>query len=260
MVVKKGDQKDPYRALGLPHTASTAEIKKAYREMARQYHPDRYAGHPHDEQQHASSLFAAGASAYALLSDPKGRATYDHVYKYGGYDHANESDGTTKEARDNTSSTPCDPGDTSSRKRKTTIGYNCIDPFAFLLTKGRIQTRRTTAGIEIPARVNNIGDFRVSLRSGHIVRSQSGRQTCESKTTEYSRGQKYCRAERVTLYPDGRKEVVINEGSDAFEAAEAAQQSMCQQHNEQPWWMNAWQEVREKLTMCNNPCAAVTSH
>jgi len=248
MMVRKQKQLDPYAALGLSHSATAAEVKRAYREMARKFHPDRFVGHPLENQQEAASRFATGASAYALLSDPKRKAEYDHVYKYGGFD---EIEDTCKVSRKASPS--------ASRKRKTAIGYNCIDPFAFVMTQGRIQSRRT-AGVEIPARVNNLGGVRFAFSSGKVVRSPSGTQTCESRTTEYAHGQKFCRAERVTFFPDGRKEVVISEGSDCFEDQQPSAQTMYHQHSEKPWWMNAWQEVREKLSMCNNPCAVVTSH
>ena len=62
---------NPYNILGVATTATTEEIKKAYRSLAMRHHPDRNA--------HAGSevRFNAIKQAYELLSDPKKRAEYN---------------------------------------------------------------------------------------------------------------------------------------------------------------------------------------
>ena len=64
--------RDPYEVLGVTKTASEAEIKKAHRTLARQYHPDR---NPGDKQ--AEAKFKEIQDAYDLLSDKKKREQYD---------------------------------------------------------------------------------------------------------------------------------------------------------------------------------------
>ncbi|GAB4086630.1 DnaJ C-terminal domain-containing protein [Myceligenerans cantabricum] len=67
-------EKDFYAELGVPKDADDATIKKAYRKLARTYHPDQNQG---DEQ--AESRFKAIGEAYAVLSDPEQRRQYDAI-------------------------------------------------------------------------------------------------------------------------------------------------------------------------------------
>ena len=63
---------DYYKILGIERAATTAEIKSAYRRLARQRHPDVNGG-----SEHAARKFALLALAYRTLSDAQERAAYD---------------------------------------------------------------------------------------------------------------------------------------------------------------------------------------
>ena len=71
-------EKDYYEVLGVPKNASQAEIKKAYRKLAQQHHPDTNAGNPVAEER-----FKEVSSAYDVLSDEKKRASYDRAREMG---------------------------------------------------------------------------------------------------------------------------------------------------------------------------------
>jgi DnaJ-class molecular chaperone len=62
---------DPYRTLGLARGASDDDIRRAYRRLAKQYHPDLNKGKEAEER------FKAVNAAYAILSDPDKRARFD---------------------------------------------------------------------------------------------------------------------------------------------------------------------------------------
>jgi DnaJ-class molecular chaperone len=64
--------RDPYSILGVPRTASEADIKSAYRKLAKELHPDRNKDNPQ-----ASEKFSEATRAYDLLSDKAKRAQFD---------------------------------------------------------------------------------------------------------------------------------------------------------------------------------------
>ncbi|WP_439690068.1 DnaJ C-terminal domain-containing protein [Curtobacterium sp. SP.BCp] len=70
--------KDFYKVLGVDKTASDAELKKTYRKLARQYHPD---SNPGDAA--AEARFKEISEAYSVLSDKEQRAEYDQVRAMG---------------------------------------------------------------------------------------------------------------------------------------------------------------------------------
>jgi DnaJ-class molecular chaperone len=65
---------DHYKALGVDAKATADEIKKAYRKLAKQYHPDSTGG---DKKKEAR--FKEVSAAYEILGDPKKRAQYDEI-------------------------------------------------------------------------------------------------------------------------------------------------------------------------------------
>ena len=68
------DYKDYYRILGIERSASADDVRKAYRKLAMQYHPDRNQGNKQAEEK-----FKEINEAYQVLSDPQKRSRYDQL-------------------------------------------------------------------------------------------------------------------------------------------------------------------------------------
>ena len=79
------DKRDYYEVLGVERNADEETLKKAYRKLAKKYHPD---ANPGDEA--AAEKFKEASEAYAILSDPQKRQQYDQfghaAFEGGGFD------------------------------------------------------------------------------------------------------------------------------------------------------------------------------
>jgi molecular chaperone DnaJ len=83
-VASQAQPRDPYEVLGVSRQADEVQIKKAFRQLARELHPDVNTEDPDAEEK-----FKEAAEAYEILSDPDRRATYDRYghegLRSGGY-------------------------------------------------------------------------------------------------------------------------------------------------------------------------------
>ena len=73
-------KRDCYEILGVSRNATASEIKKAYRKLAKKYHPDTNVGNTQAEER-----FKEATEAYEILSDEKKRSMYDQ-FGYGAFD------------------------------------------------------------------------------------------------------------------------------------------------------------------------------
>ncbi len=92
-------ERDYYQILGLPKSASADDIKKAYRRLARQVHPDLHSGSKKSEME---KKFKELNSAHEVLSDPDKRKKYDQYGANWGqaeaYEHARRQAGARGES------------------------------------------------------------------------------------------------------------------------------------------------------------------
>ena len=82
------DNKDFYRILGVPENASAEEIKRAYRELAKKYHPDKHKGNKGAEER-----FKDISEAHAVLGNAQKRRQYDQMRKFGAFNSSGSGRG-----------------------------------------------------------------------------------------------------------------------------------------------------------------------
>lgn len=80
-------EEDLYAILGVDPEATDAQIRKAYKKLASELHPDRFVGRP-KEQEEAQRRFAQVSQAYNILKDPEQRNEYDFMRRLQGGDVA----------------------------------------------------------------------------------------------------------------------------------------------------------------------------
>ncbi len=142
--------KDFYQILGVPESAGQDEIKKAYRRLAKQYHPD---ANPNDPS--AAERFKEISEAHATLSDADKRKQYDQMRRLGAFEGFARRPAGTGAARGG------GPGSADADLGFSDIsGLGLGDIFSSIFGRGRREEPRgetVEAVVEVPFRVAVLG-------------------------------------------------------------------------------------------------------
>ena len=163
--------KDYYQILGVAETASADEIKKSYRKLAKQYHPD---ANPNDPA--AADRFKEVGEAYGVLADAEKRAQYDRMRKMGPF-------GGFRSGGPGTGAPSGRGGQTHefSFEDLSSMGGGLGDLFSSMFDFGR--RSRTRGGTGAPARGRNVDHtveipLAMAARGGKLNVSVPMTQTC----------------------------------------------------------------------------------
>jgi molecular chaperone DnaJ len=156
--------KDFYQVLGVPDSASQADIKKAYRRLAKQHHPDANPNNPK-----AAERFKEISEAHSILSDAEKRKQYDQMRRLGAFD------GVSRGPRAGAGARPGGPApgdfDTGGIEFGDLGGLG--DIFSSIFGRGRREEPRAEAletAVEIP--------FRVAMLGGRVPVTLSVTEPC----------------------------------------------------------------------------------
>ncbi|HET6836810.1 MAG TPA: J domain-containing protein [Gemmatimonadales bacterium] len=158
--------KDFYQVLGVPDSAGQDDIKKAYRRLAKQYHPD---ANPNNTK--AAERFKEISEAHSTLSDPEKRKQYDRMRRYGAFDGMPRRPGGSGAGRGG----PGVPPDMDAQGFEFGDLGGLGDIFSSIFGRGRREeTRGDTleAVVEVP--------FRVAMLGGKVPVTLPVTETCST--------------------------------------------------------------------------------
>jgi molecular chaperone DnaJ len=140
---------DFYQVLGVPESATPPEIKKAYRRLAKQYHPDANPNNPE-----AAERFKAISEAHSVLSDADKRKQYDQMRKLGAFD------GFRRQSTGGARRSGGPEAGAEEFNFQDMSGYGLGDIFSSIFGRGRREDNRgetMEAVVEVPFRVAALG-------------------------------------------------------------------------------------------------------
>jgi molecular chaperone DnaJ len=159
-------EKDFYAVLGVPEGAPADEIKRAYKKIARQYHPDRNPGDSSAEEKMKDA-----SEAYDVLSDAKKREEYDQMRRMSRSGYAGGAPGAGWQSNVRYEDIPFDIEDLlggmfGGRAR----GGNGRRRASDVEVVARISFDDAMKGVELPVRVGGVGgagaEFKVRVPAG----------------------------------------------------------------------------------------------
>lgn len=157
--------RDYYQVLGVAEKATADEIKKAYRKLAKQYHPDANQGDPS-----AAERFKEVGEAYSVLSDEEKRRKYDQMRKLGAFGFGSRRPGPGTSRPSPGGGAPGGP-EAESFSFDDLTGFGGLgDLFSSIFDRGRRGTEAPRGG-GVPARGRNV-EYVVEITFEAAVRGE----------------------------------------------------------------------------------------